>query len=155
MLLRNPTHVWCWILLPFLSWPPPPSEVHLFGHEFRDSWLRWTWPIMKPQSMPLTALMRLCVQHPSTAECLQLLLNKQLMHESDHFTGSAPRGILPGEQLAQHSTGRETSLATVKSLLSWKELLETARTAPACGAGGRCAWGSTLCWIPGSMSLAG
>lgn len=58
------------------------------------------------------------------------------MCESDGFTGSAPWGVLPGEQLARHAVGRETCLAAAKSSLSWKELLETAKTAAACGAGG-------------------
>lgn len=81
---------------------------------------------MKPQSMPFTASRRICVQHPSTAECLQLFLDRRLMRESDGFTGSAPWGMLPGEQLAQH--------AAVSGC--WEELLETAK-AGACGAGGQ------------------
>lgn len=70
---------------------------------------------MKPQSMPLRTSRRLCVQHPSTAECLQLFLDRQLMYESDPSTNSALWGMLPREQLAWHIMDREMSLAAAKS----------------------------------------
>lgn len=73
--------------------------------------------------------------HLSTTECLQLFLDRQLMSESDPFTGSAPRDMLPREQLTQHAVGREVSPAAVKTLLFWKELLETAKTVATSGVG--------------------
>lgn len=72
--------------------------------------------------------------HPSTAECLQLFLDRQFMRESDPFTGPAPWDMLPGEQLTRHAVGREMSPAAAKMLLFWKELLETAKTVAASGA---------------------
>lgn len=68
---------------------------------------------------PKYAFCSLRAQHSSTAECLQLFLDRRLMCESESFAGSAPRGTLP--------MGRETSWAV--SLFSGEEFSEMAITA--------------------------